>query len=63
MPALQVQNPEFNPQSHQKTEKKPQLGMVVYMPIIPALRRLRQKDLEFKASLGYVTRPYVKDIF
>jgi hypothetical protein len=24
------------------------------MPIIPALRRLRQEDGEFKASLGYI---------
>jgi hypothetical protein len=28
-----------------------------YMPIIPALRRLRQKDLSLKASLGYMGRP------
>jgi hypothetical protein len=25
-------------------------------PIISALRRLRQEDLEFKASLGYIGR-------
>jgi hypothetical protein len=25
-----------------------------YMPVILALRRLRQEDLEFKASLGYM---------
>jgi hypothetical protein len=29
------------------------LGIVV-TSIIPALRRLRQEDLEFKASLGYI---------
>jgi hypothetical protein len=23
------------------------------MPVIPALRRLRQEDLEFQANLGY----------
>jgi hypothetical protein len=27
------------------------------MPIFPALGRLRQKDHEFKASLGYIARP------
>jgi hypothetical protein len=24
------------------------------MPVIPALKRLRQEDLEFQASLGYM---------
>jgi hypothetical protein len=28
------------------------------MSIIPALRRLRQKDFKFKASLGRRGRPY-----
>jgi hypothetical protein len=27
------------------------------MPIISALRRLRQEDHEFKTSLGYTVRP------
>jgi hypothetical protein len=27
------------------------------VPIIPALGRLRQEDLEFKVSLGYIERP------
>jgi hypothetical protein len=28
---------------------------------IPALRRLRQKDLKFKASLGYIPSPCPKE--
>jgi hypothetical protein len=31
-----------------------------YMSIIPAFRRLRQEDCEFKTSLGYIVRPCVK---
>jgi hypothetical protein len=30
------------------------------MPVIPALRRLRQEDHEFKTSLGYIARPCLK---
>jgi hypothetical protein len=31
------------------------------MPVIPALgRRLRQDDLKFKASLGYIVTAYLK---
>jgi hypothetical protein len=33
------------------------------MPIIPALGRLRQKDLEFQANLGYVERQFLSFIF
>jgi hypothetical protein len=31
-----------------------------YLPVIPALRRLRQKDHKFEAGLGYTMRPYLK---
>jgi hypothetical protein len=27
------------------------------MPVIPVLRKLRQEDLEFEASVGYKERP------
>jgi hypothetical protein len=30
------------------------------MPIMPALWRVRQKDYEFKASLGYMARSCLK---
>jgi hypothetical protein len=33
---------------------------VVYTSIIPALRRQRQEDHKFKASLGYMVTPCLK---
>jgi hypothetical protein len=30
------------------------------MPVIPALRRLRQEDCEFNTSMGYIERPRLK---
>jgi hypothetical protein len=31
------------------------------MPVIPALGRLWQEDLEYQASLGYIVRPCLKN--
>jgi hypothetical protein len=29
------------------------------MPVIPVLRKLRQKDFELQASLGYIAKSYL----
>jgi hypothetical protein len=44
--------------------KGPKAGQLAYKPgtpVIPALGRLRQKDPEFKTSLGYRARLYLKE--
>jgi hypothetical protein len=33
---------------------------MVYTPVIQAVKRLRQKDHEFKANMGYIVRPCLK---
>jgi hypothetical protein len=46
---------------------KMQIKFVIWawwcVPVIPALRRLRHEDLEFKASWGYTERCYLKKNF
>jgi hypothetical protein len=34
--------------------------MPVFVPVIPALRKQRQKDLEFKTNLSYIVSPISK---
>jgi hypothetical protein len=31
-----------------------------HTPVIPALRRLRPEDCEFKVSTTYISRPYIQ---
>jgi hypothetical protein len=38
------------------------LEVVVHTPVIPALRKQRQEDGEFKGSVGYILKPYLKKI-
>jgi hypothetical protein len=33
---------------------------MIHTTVIPALRRLRQENGEFEASLDYISRPYLK---
>lgn len=43
------------------TISKPLLRWVwLYMPIIPALWKLRQEDFKFKANLDYIAKAYLK---
>jgi hypothetical protein len=61
-PIIEQQNPASFPWyqlfNEIKTRAKPRFGGCI--SVIPALRRLRQKTHEFKASLGYTDRPYLK---
>jgi hypothetical protein len=54
----QMQHSRFNPQYSKKggreAGRKTNSQMWWPMPIIPALRRLRQEDHKFKANLGYI---------
>jgi hypothetical protein len=43
-----------------KKKKQAQYGGWWFMPIIPALRRLRQKNLEFEANVSYTSRSCLK---
>jgi hypothetical protein len=33
-----------------------------FMPVIPALGRMRQEDHKFKVNLGYLVRPCLKSL-
>lgn len=37
-----------------------EISLTWFRLVIPAPRRLRREDLEFKSSLGYITRIYPK---
>lgn len=46
---------EQNHGLHKQTCKEANLAVFWWMPTILALRRLRQEDLQFEASLGHET--------
>jgi hypothetical protein len=65
MPTLQVQSPEFKLQFYQKKKEKyyyvrARCGGAHLQSQL--LRRLRQKDHEFQASLSYKERPSQKKL-
>jgi hypothetical protein len=57
-PAEKAQGPEFKPQYHFK--KKKNESWAQSWTSNPALRKLRQENHKFEASLGYTARYHVK---
>jgi hypothetical protein len=41
--------------------EKSRIMDVMVHTLIPAMRKLRQEDLEFKVSMGYIARPCLKN--
>jgi hypothetical protein len=48
----------MNKNKSMKVQNRP--GMVVFLPVVLALRRLRQEDYMFKASLSYIVKPCLR---